>query len=103
MWKSFNQYKKKQNKNGRSRQAAPFVVLRGFASANAPLFTILKEGISMNNSFPNSVASALALIFVEKNAKEGDHPETLLELYQDAFELIRDLETQQRAEHYQNS
>lgn len=57
----------------------------------------------MNNSFPNSVASALALIFVEKNSKEGMHPEELHQMYTDAFEIIKDLEKQQRQENYRNS
>lgn len=57
----------------------------------------------MNIAFPNSVASALALIFVEKNSKEGVHPEELFEMYADAFEIIKDLEKQQRQENYRNS
>lgn len=73
------------------------------ASVNAPLFEYAKGVMSMNNHFPNSVASSLALIFVEKNSKAGDHPEDLYNMYTEALEVIKDLEKQRIQDHYQNS
>lgn len=68
-----------------------------------PCLINAESGGFMNIAFPNSVASALALIFVEKNSKEGMHPEELFKMYADAFEIIKDLEKQQRQENYRNS
>ena len=54
----------------------------------------------MDSAFPFSAASALAVVYVEKNAKEGTQPEELYKMYKEAFDTIRELEKQERKERY---
>lgn len=43
----------------------------------------------MNGSFPASLQTALAFLYVEKNAKEGMTPSEIYDMYYKAFDEIR--------------
>lgn len=48
--------------------------------------------------FPNNEAEALALLYVSKTAKEGASPENYCAIYWDAYERIRRVNDQHRAD-----
>lgn len=55
----------------------------------------------MNNSFPSSVQTALAYLYVEKNAQAGMSPSELYDMYRKAFKEIRDADAQQKETQHQ--
>lgn len=50
----------------------------------------------MNNSFPSSTLTALAYLYVEKNAQAGMSPAELYDMYQKAFKELRETEAKQK-------
>lgn len=62
----------------------------------SPYSYVLKVVILMNGSFPSSVQTALAFLYVEKNAKEGMAPSELYLMYKNAFKEIRAEEEKQK-------
>lgn len=60
-------------------------------SANAPLSRhVLKGDNVMSAGFPFSPQTALAYLYVEKNAKDGMSPAELYAMYEKAFKEIQD-------------
>lgn len=50
----------------------------------------------MNNAFPSSVQTALAYLYVKKNATAGMSPSELYDMYTKAFKEIRNAEAKQK-------